>query len=369
MTAEASPLEALTLELLGIPSVIRSERALADHVEAWARARRFDGVTRAGDGLALRPRPLRGDRPRLLLLGHLDTVPPADENPPRLEGDRIYGLGSSDMKSGDALLLQLLARAVEHEPNVDLEGVLYAGEEGPYEGSGMPDIVTGSPATFEGVDLAIALEPTDNHFEMGCLGTLHAGVIFHGQRAHSARPWQGRNAVHMAAPLLSRIAALEPEDHVFDGLLFREVCSVTMLDYDGARNVVPGRFDLNVNYRFAPNRSLEEAQARFVELVRESVGADALARGDVTVEWRDLCPSGRVCIDNAVFQSLRDAAGPEVEVRAKQAWTDVGRLSVMGIDALNFGPGSSAQCHQAGEYCLRDRLEEARLLMERWLWD
>jgi succinyl-diaminopimelate desuccinylase len=368
LTGDASPLEALTLELIGIPSPIGSERALADHVEAWARERGFAEVTRGGDGLALRPRPFRDGHAHLLLLGHLDTVPPADVNPPRIEGDRIYGLGASDMKSGDALLLHLLALAVEREPNLDVTGVLYAREEGPYDESGLPEVADAAPHAFEHVDLAIALEPTDNHFEMGCLGTMHATVAFHGRRAHSARPWEGRNAVHMAAPLLARIAALEPQDRTFEGLLFREVCSVTMLDYDGARNVIPGRFEVNVNYRFAPDRSGEEAGAWLAGLVRDAVGAEALDRGDVTIEVTDLCPSGRVCTDNPVFQSLAEAAGPGTETRAKQAWTDVGRLSTMGIDAINFGPGSPSQAHQAGEHCVRSHLEEARQLMERWLW-
>lgn len=368
MSPEANPLESLALELIGIPSVIGSERALADHVEAWARQRSLDLVVRAGDGLALRPRPARGGRPRVLLLGHLDTVPPADENPARIEGDRIYGLGASDMKTGDALMLHLLARAVEDEPGCDLWGVLYAREEGPYEESGLPEVVEAVPEAFEDVDLAIALEPTDNHFELGCLGTLHATVAFSGRRAHSARPWEGRNAVHMAAPLLSRLAALEPRDRVFDGLLFREVCSATMVAYQGARNVIPGRFELNVNVRFAPHRTGTEAGDWLAALVRESVGAEAMERGEVTVQVTDVCPSGRVCADNELFRSLREAAGPDAETRAKQAWTDVGRLSTMGIDAVNFGPGSPAQAHQAGEHCLRAHLEEARRLLERWLW-
>jgi len=364
----ATPLEALALELLRIPSVIGEEARIAAHVIDWATTRGMHRVARAGDNIALQARPFREDAPRILLIGHLDTVPPADENPPRLLGDRILGLGASDMKCADALILHLIEMAREHQSRFDLAAVLYAREEGPYEHSGFPHIVEAEPDLFEDVDLAIAMEPTDNHFELGCLGTLHALVRFHGRRAHSARPWQGRNAIHMAAPFLQRLAAMEPRDCRYGGLLFREVCSATMVAFDGARNVIPGRFDLNVNFRFAPDRTRSEALAWVADQVSEAVGQAAIERGEVTIEITDLCPSGRVCSDNPVFRALQESAGAGHEIRAKQAWTDVGRLSEMGIDAINFGPGSGSQAHQAGEWCLRANLEAARLLMERWLF-
>ncbi|MDJ0521312.1 MAG: succinyl-diaminopimelate desuccinylase [Planctomycetota bacterium] len=368
MIEDATPLEALSLELLRIPSVIGEEAKLAAHVESWAHERGMHRLVRAGDNLALQARPFREGAPRLLLIGHLDTVPPADDNPPRLDDERIFGLGSSDMKCADALILHVLERARTEQSRFDLAGILYAREEGPFDESGFPEIVEAAPDLFESVDLAIAMEPTDNHFELGCLGTLHALVRFHGRRAHSARPWEGKNAVHMAAPLLAHIAALEPRDCRYDGLLFREVCSATMVDYDGARNVIPGRFDLNLNFRFGPDRSRSEALAWIAEQVREAVGAHAIDEGAVTIEITDICPSGRVCNDNPLFRSLAETAGPSAETRAKQAWTDVGRLSEMGLDAINFGPGSGSQAHQAGEWCSRANLEAARTLLEGWIF-
>jgi len=367
LSAEATPLEALALELIRIPSVTGAERTIADHVETWAKARGFDRVERAGDNLALRARPHRGDAPRLLLLGHLDTVPVSDENPPRLEGERLYGLASSDMKGADALILHLLEASLGREPRYDLDAVLYAKEEGPFVDSGMPEIAAAAPDFFRGVDLAVAMEPTDNHIELGCLGTLHATVHFEGKRAHSARPWEGRNAIHLSAPFLQALASLEPRDVTYDGMGFREVCSATMIEYDGARNVVPGGCDVNVNFRFGPDRSREEAVAWLTTLVADTVGAEAVQHGDVTVVVTDLCPSGRVCLDNPLLQELRAAVPEGTAMRAKQAWTDVGRLSEMGIDALNFGPGSGSQAHQVGEYCLRKTLESARGVMESWL--
>jgi succinyl-diaminopimelate desuccinylase len=353
--------------LIRIPSVIGNERAIADHVQAWAEDRGLHEVVRADDNLALRPRAPREDRPRLLLLGHLDTVPVSDENPARLEGDRLYGLGASDMKCADALILHLLEQCLEQEPRYDVTAVLYACEEGPFDESGMPEIVAAAPWFFEGVDLAVAMEPTDNHIELGCLGTMHGRVRFEGRRAHSARPWEGRNAIHMAAPLLERLAAAEPRDVDFDGLRFREVLSATMVEYSGARNVVPGACDVNVNFRFGPDRTREEAVAWFSSFVAEAVGADAIRDGLVGITVTDVCPSGRVCSDNPLLDSLRAAAPDSTQVRAKQAWTDVGRLSEMGLDAVNLGPGSGSQAHQVGEYCLRANLEAARELMESWL--
>ena len=366
--AQPSPLEALTLELLRLESVIGSERALADWVEAWAKDRGFHEVIRAGDNLALLPRPLRDGAPRVMLLGHLDTVPRSDTNPPRLEGERIYGLGASDMKGADAVILDVLAHAVGHEPTHDLVGVLYAREEGPFEDSGMPEILEAAPALFHDTTLAIAMEPTDNAIELGCLGTMHAKVRFHGRRAHSARPWQGRNAIHMAAPFLSALAALPPRECLFGGLAFTEVCSATMVEYEGARNVIPGSFLVNVNFRFGPDRSRSEAIAWMTRLVHDSMGADAIDEGLVTVQVEDVCPSGRVCDDNPLLAELKQAIGEDVVVRAKQAWTDVGRLSELGIDAMNFGPGSGSQAHQVGEWCDRAQLAASRAILGRWLF-
>lgn len=363
-----TPLEALALELLSIPSVTGAEAALADHLERRARAAGFARVARAGDSLALWPHPPRAGHPRLLLLGHLDTVPPAGANPPRLEAGRLFGLGASDMKCADALLLTVLEAARARPAAADLVGVLYAREEGPFDASGLPEVAAAAPEAFAGVDLALALEPTDNHLELGCLGTLHAWVRFQGQAAHSARPWQGRNAIHAAAPLLGRLAALAPRDVVQEGLTFREVCSATLVRCEGARNVVPREFAVNLNLRFAPDRSLPEAEAHLEAFVREAVGEAAWARGEVRVEVTDRCPAGAVVGRNALLEGLLAAGAGRVKRRAKQAWTDVGRLSAWGIPAANFGPGAPAQAHQAGEWCSRAALADADALFRAWLW-
>ncbi|MGE0191764.1 MAG: succinyl-diaminopimelate desuccinylase [Planctomycetota bacterium] len=367
MSGSLTDLEQLTLDLLRIPSVIGSETAIADHVEGWLRARTPASLVRIRDNLFARARADREGRPKILLLGHLDTVPASAPNPPRIEGERIHGLGASDMKGGDALILDTLAWAAQGHSPCDVAIGLYAAEEGPFEKSGLPELKVAAGTWMDDVALAVCFEPTDNAIELGCLGTLHAWVRFHGARAHSARPWQGRNAIHMAAPFLAHLAQLAPREVVQEGLSFVEVASATMVRYDGARNVVPGGFDLNVNLRFAPDRDSVGAQQHLEALVDEALGAEARASGQVTLEITDLAPAGRVCRDNPHVQRLEQALGADGVVRSKQAWTDVGRLASWGVDAINFGPGSGAQAHQVGEHASRARLAEAQAIVRRWL--
>jgi succinyl-diaminopimelate desuccinylase len=201
------------------------------------------------------------------------------------------------------------------------------------------------------------MEPTDNDLELGCLGTCHAEVSFTGRRAHSARPWQGDNAIHRAAGLLGRLAAMEREEHVFHGLSFFEVISATMIDYRGARNVVPDRCTVNVNYRFAPGKDEAAVRARL----------DALVGDEAGYELTDFCPAGKVCGENALLAALQRAAG-QIAVRAKQAWTDVGRLSHLGIDAVNWGPGATSQAHQSGEWVSIAGIARCHRVLQEWVF-
>ncbi len=360
---DLSSLERLLLGLLAIPSVIEHEADLRVFCEEYLAQVGADEVVTQGNNLAFRPRAWTGGRPKLLLLGHLDTVPKQGENPPRVEGDRIFGLGASDMKGGDALILELCKRAVREEPAVDLACVLYAREEGPFAGSGMPEIVEAAPAYFRDVDLAIAMEPTNGQLELGCLGTMHAEVCISGKAAHSARPWLGHNAIHAAGPLLEALRRLPPRDIEFHGLQFREVCSATMISFTGARNVIPPSCTLNLNFRFGPDRSIEEAKAWLDSFVQ-----DSLPEEQVALVFKDICPSGRVCGDNKLLSRIEAAALVPLTRKAKQAWTDVGRLSAMGMDAVNLGPGDTAEAHQKNESCSRSILQENRALFHRFLF-
>ena len=332
-----------TLALCRIPSPIGEEAALCDELERWALERcPREEVRRVSHSLVVgRVQP---GRPTIALVGHLDTVPYFEgDGEPHRDGDRIVAKGASDMKGGVAVALDLFETLPEDAPVRPIL-VLYEREEGPYAENGLEGLFAAD--AIPRVDLAICLEPTDNALQLGCVGSLHATIRFRGQAAHSARPWEGVNAIHRAGPLLAALAALTPLEVALGGFVFREVWSVTRAAGGRARNVVPDLFELNLNHRFAPGKSLDAAQAD----LRRLVGPEA------EVEFTDLSPSGPLCLDNRFVQRLQ-ALGLRVE--PKQAWTDVARLALHGLPAVNLGPGQPAQAHQVGEWATIRALGEA----------
>lgn len=339
-----------TLALCAIPSEIGHERALCDHVEArLLRTLPRDAVIRHNDSLIALPGPRRADRPTVGLVGHLDTVPARQEVPVHCDGERIWGCGASDMKAGLAVMLELAERLDLEALGCNLTLVFYEAEEGDYLGNGLQPLLEGYEVLRD-IDLAYCLEPSDNRLQVGCVGGLHATLTFRGARAHSARPWQGVNAVHKAGPLLAELDARGRVPVTFGGLTFYEVMSVTMVEGGGARNVVPDRFAMNVNYRFAPGKSAEQAKADL----------EALVAGRCEVAYTDVSPSGPVCLDNPLLAPV--LARPGMVAEPKQAWTDVARLALFGIDAVNLGPGESAQAHQRNESCRVDLLADGYAL-------
>ncbi len=345
------------LELVRVPSVIGGEKALADLIEAWARARfAASEILRVTHSLLIGRRV--DPRPMVVLVGHLDTVPAHPSgNPPRIENGRLYGLGASDMKGSLAVMCALVEQVTLAELPVNLVLMLYEREEGPYLESGLGPLFAAAPEVKRAA-LAIAMEPTDGAVQVGCVGTLHATLTFEGQAAHSARPWQCTNAIHAAGPLLSELGAMERTLVQVDGFSYFEVMSATTAKGGRARNVVPESFDVNVNYRFAPGKSVQQAQ----DEVR------AFVAGRAAVTFTDVAPSGAVCAQNSYFQKLVELSGRPAE--AKQAWTDVARFSELGIDAVNFGPGETAQAHQRDESASVEALGAAlevlrRLVQER----
>jgi succinyl-diaminopimelate desuccinylase len=343
-----------TLALCRIASPIGQEQALADHVEAWARAHYPPThVYRLNHTLLLGT--LEDPRPTVALVGHLDTVPahPGDA-PPHRDGSRVVGLGSSDMKGGLAVMMALAEALPRETLPVNLLLLLYEREEGPYLESGLTPLFEQRP-DLKKVAFAVAMEPTDCEVQVGCVGSLHATLRFHGRSAHSARPWQGENAIHKAGPLLAELLERPRREVVHGGFPFYEVMSVTKASGGRAKNVVPEAFELNLNYRFAPGRTVEQAQEDVQRLVA----------GRAEVSFTDLAPSGRVCADNPHYRRLLAAGG--LTAAAKQAWTDVARFSAFGVDAVNFGPGETAQAHQAHESCGVEPLERAYRALEKFL--
>lgn len=279
---------------------------------------------------------------RVLLVGHTDTVPLQGEAGARIEGGRVHGLGATDMKAGLAVMIHLL----EDLGTERLTGVFYAGEEGPIAGNQLGAVVDAHPGLAQ-AEAALVMEPTNRELHAGCQGSINATVWFEGEAAHSARPWLGVNAITRAAGFLATMDAMEPELHLIEGLQFKEVISVTRARGGVANNVIPARFELNVNYRFSPDRTIEEA----VEHLR------IVCSGTDGFEVADSAPAAYPAVDHPLFVELARVA--DALVSHKQGWTDVAQLAARGVRAVNFGPGETALAHRPGESVRIDDLDWA----------
>ena len=335
---------ALTAELIDLRSESHQEQAIADHLEAQLRALPHLLVERIGDNVVARTE--LGRSTRVVLAGHTDTVPANGNERARVDGDVLWGLGASDMKGGVAVHLAL-AQALT-EPAVDVTYVFYAGEEVSAEHNGLGQLVRDRPDLVRG-DVALLGEPTGGAIEAGCQGTLRLEVRLHGVRAHSARPWTGRNAVHRLGALLQAVDAWPGRRPVVDGCEFREALQAVAVAGGVAGNVIPDLATLTLNRRFAPDRTGAQAQAEV-----EAVLAPHLEAGDEVV-LLDVAEGARPGLDHPVLQRLVQHHG--LPVSAKLGWTDVDRFAELGIPACNLGPGDATLAHQAGERVERAQLE------------
>ena len=332
-------LEAL-LFFLERPSVTGEEGKLCDDLEARLSATPGWRIERISNNLVLSRTAPDVSRERLVFAGHLDTVPePAGGLLVRVKGDRAYGRGASDMKAGDAVMLALLENFRWEGSWAEPVLVFYEREEGPYVENGLEAVFEECPWVLD-AELAFLLEPTGNALEVGCVGTAQVEVTFEGRPAHSARPWLGNNALTAAGTFLAELHERPAEKVVVDGLSFYEVLTPTMARGGQTKNVVPDEFWINVNYRFAPGKGLEDVRRVFDGLL-------AKAGGQARYEIQDFAPSGSVDLDHPLLQGLISGG---LEVRPKQAWTDVARFAHRGVAAANFGPGLPAQAHQQKEY-------------------
>jgi succinyl-diaminopimelate desuccinylase len=335
----ARGLAALTLELCAIPSETGREAAIAGFVEArCVESAGREAVRRLGNSVVCQPGGEGApEAPVVALVGHLDTVRCAVEQPCEIRDGRVYGCGASDMKGGVAVMLALLAEWPALSERHRVVWLFYDREEGPAEENGL-EAVLESPGLPD-IDFAFILEPTDRALQYGCVGVLHAVVTIRGRRAHSARPWQGENALYRAIPLLERLRGFGRREVRIGELAFYEVLVATQAWTANSKNVVPDALHLNLNYRFAPGTPVAEAERALVEWVGEL--------GEVEIV--DRAPAGDVHLDHPLLERWR--AAENLAVQPKQAWTDVARFTQRGVPAVNFGPGETAQAHQAGEWC------------------
>ena len=354
MAALPDRLARRTLELVNVRSVSRAEEQLASHVVHVLRAGGV-AVRDAGDTCVLAGTLARGERPLVLLAGHLDTVPEQGNLPGRIEGDRVIGLGTTDMKGADAVMVELALALAGAATAIDVGFVWFGREELPFGDSALTPLLAREPALAE-ADLAIVMEPTANRVQLGCLGNVNATWTFHGRAGHSARPWLADNAIHRLAEGVHALARVPHEIHDFGGLEYREVVSTTTVSGGVALNVVPAEAVAQVNYRYPPGRSMEAAEAR--------LHGWCDPYGELVVTGH--APSGPVPLDNPLVDALLAAAdaGP---AEPKQAWTPVAEFGAAGIDAVNFGPGDPAFAHTVDEQVSIDALVRSYLVLESLL--
>jgi succinyl-diaminopimelate desuccinylase len=341
----------LTRQLVDIESVSLGEQAIADAVEEALTALGHLEVTRRGHTVVARTHLGRPDR--VVIAGHLDTVPVNDNLPSRIDAETglLHGLGTCDMKGGDAVILRLAATVPE--PVRDLTLVLYEGEEIDTQYNGLFKLSQSDPHLLDG-DFAILMEPSDAVVEAGCQGTLRVEVGTTGERAHSARSWKGVNAIHRAAEVLARLEAYEARTPVIDGLEYHEGLNAVGIRGGVAGNVLPDECVVEVNYRFAPDRSGEEAEA----FVREF-----FAGYDVTLT--DLAPGALPGLDRPAAQEFVAAVGGVV--KPKFGWTDVSRFAAAGVPAVNFGPGDPMLAHKQEEHVPVAQILRCEQQLRRWL--
>ena len=353
MALDTSNLVELTMAICDIESVSGNEAALADEVEKLLSQSKHLSVVR--DGNAVVASTNLGLGSRVVIAGHIDTVPIANNLPTQLhhfEREQvIVGRGTVDMKAGVAVMLKLAVELVH--PNVDITWVFYDNEEVASELNGLGRLVRNRPDLIQG-DFAVLCEPTSALIEGGCNGTIRVEVSASGVKAHSARPWMGENAIHKLAPALEKLASYQPETVNVDGLDYRESLNAVLASAGIAANVIPDLATLTVNYRFAPSRTGEEAEAMLREFFE-----------GYEVRVTDLAVGARPGLNTPQAQAFMASLGSEV--KPKYGWTDVARFSSLGIPAVNYGPGDPSLAHADNENVPVGHLFDCEAGLRRWL--
>jgi len=343
---------AVTVDLMAMPSVSGEEGAIADAVHRALAGCPWLSVERVGDNVVARSS--LGRDQRLVLAGHLDTVPPGENARPRVDGDTVWGVGASDMKGGLAVMVDLASTL--RTPSVDVTWCFYAREEISRSQSGLHELWQQRPDLLAG-DAAILGEPTSAVVEAGCQGTMRVRVALRGVRAHTARPFTGRNAIHRLGALLLRVADWSPREVVLDGCTYAEQLQAVGIEGGVASNVVPDEAVVTLNHRYAPDRGQAEAEAFLHELLDPVLELDA---GD-TWEMLDAADGAPPSLGHPLLKALVEQSG--APPKAKVGWTDVASFWDHGVPAANFGPGDPLLAHHPDERVGRPQLDRARAVL------
>ncbi|MDH5560937.1 MAG: succinyl-diaminopimelate desuccinylase [Deltaproteobacteria bacterium] len=346
-------LSQILLELVRIPSETMQEKDISDFIKTRLDKQAGFRLTRDEVGLIFSS-DFNTRKKTLAFYGHLDTVKDTQDLSPQIKDQKVFGCGASDMKAGLAVMMKLMMDYKEDACRFNLIFVFYDAEEGPYLENGLGRMLENNPQ-LKKCDLAFLLEPTSNSLQVGCVGGLHAKVKIHGKSSHSARPWEGKNAVFEGIEILEKLRDFGKREKLIEGLAFYEVMNPTLLQAGKTRNAIPDLFELNVNYRFAPGKSINQAKEEM-----------RLYLGKPDIEFVDECPSADVVVKNDLLREFKELG--QFEMKAKQAWTDIARLSAIGIPAVNFGPGDPSQAHQKNEFVLINDLAENYRYFERYLY-
>lgn len=350
-TLPTEDLTALFQAIVDIESVSRNECALANAVEATLQGCAHLEILRDGDAIIARTNLACPER--VIIAGHLDTVPVAGNLPSKLVDGVLFGRGTVDMKGGVAVMTQLAVQLAA--PTRDITWVFYDREEIASAENGLGRLAANHPEWLAG-DLAILMEPTSAQVEAGCQGTIRVDVTTRGLAAHSARAWMGHNAIHDIAEVVRRVVEFDAGPVDVDGLTYREGLNVTMINGGVAGNVIPDACVAQVNFRFAPDKSTEQAVAILRELF-----------AGFEQDFVDISPAARPGLNISATQDFIKAVGDEVKVGPKYGWTDVARFSALGIAALNYGPGDANKAHADDESCPVEQVELCATTLRRWL--
>ena len=347
----------LTRQICDVQSVSGNEQALADLIETALRAYPHLEVIRDADAIVARTN--LGRLTRVLIAGHIDTVPVTDNLPTRLvdiDGPNgtekhLWGRGTVDMKAGAAVQLKLAAELTN--PNADITWIFYDHEEVAADLNGLGRISRNRPEFLQG-DFAVLCEPSSAGIEGGCNGTMRIDVTTHGVKAHSARPWMGKNAIHGIAEVLNRLNAYETQEIEVDGLVYRESLNAVLINGGIATNVIPDSATATINFRFAPSRSVADAEAHLREVFH---GFDLVVT--------DSAAGARPGLDQPAAATFMAATG--LSAKPKYGWTDVARFSELGVPAVNFGPGDPNKAHADDESVPLAKIYECEEALRKWL--